>query len=136
MASLGLLPLCVVLFGQASLAGPLANLVAVPWWSLVVVPLSLLGVLAETLHAGGGAWCWQAAAACFDLAWPLLTAIADSPLALVWLPQARWYALPLALLGALWRCCRAGCPGAEQGCCCERRCCTHRASCRGRAKWS
>ncbi len=68
VASLGLLPLCVVLFGQASLAGPLANLVAVPWWSLVVVPLSLLGVLAETLHAGGGAWCWQAAAACFDFA--------------------------------------------------------------------
>ncbi len=102
VASLGLLPLCVVLFGQASLAGPLANGVAVPWWSLVVVPLSLLGVLAEVLHAGWGAWCWQAAATCFDLPWPLLAAIADSPLALAWLPQARWYALPLALLGALW----------------------------------
>src|SRR5690606_30969082 len=35
VATLGLLPLTVVLFGQASLAGPLANLVAVPWWSLV-----------------------------------------------------------------------------------------------------
>src|SRR5690606_27207254 len=41
VATLGLLPLTVVLFGQASLAGPLANLVAIPWWSLVVVPLSL-----------------------------------------------------------------------------------------------
>lgn len=115
VASLGLLPLCVVLFGQASLAGPLANLVAVPWWSLVVVPLSLLGVLAETLHAGWGAWCWQAAAACFELAWPLLTAIADSPLALVWLPQARWYALPLALLGALWLLLPRGLPGRWLG---------------------
>src|SRR5690606_37946411 len=35
VASLGLLPLSVVLFGQASTAGPLANLAAVPWWSLV-----------------------------------------------------------------------------------------------------
>src|SRR3546814_5307234 len=39
VATLGLLPLTVVLFGQASLAGPLANLVAIPWWSLVGVPL-------------------------------------------------------------------------------------------------
>src|SRR3546814_1308668 len=36
VATLGLLPLTVVLFGQASLAGPLANLVAIPWWSLGV----------------------------------------------------------------------------------------------------
>ena len=52
VATIGLLPLSVVLFGQASLAGPLANLVAVPWWSLVVVPLALLGTALEALHAG------------------------------------------------------------------------------------
>src|SRR3546814_7065311 len=40
VATVGLLPLTVMLFGQASLAGPLANLVAIPWWSLVVVPLA------------------------------------------------------------------------------------------------
>src|SRR3546814_4000560 len=54
VATLGLLPLTVVLFGQASLAGPLANLVAIPWWSLVVVPLSLLGTALEALHVGAG----------------------------------------------------------------------------------
>lgn len=102
VASLGLLPLTVVLFGQASLAGPVANLLAVPWWSLVVVPLSLLGVLLDSLHAGAGAWCWRLSAGCFELLWPLLVRIADSPLALLWLPEARWYALPLALFGAFW----------------------------------
>jgi competence protein ComEC len=111
VASLGLLPLTVVLFGQASFAGPVANLAAVPWWSLVVVPLSLLGVLAETLHAGAGAWCWQAAAWCFDLLWPVLTRIADSPLAMLWLPEARWFALPLALLSAFWLLLPRGLPG-------------------------
>lgn len=111
VASLGLLPLTVLLFGQASLAGPVANLAAVPWWSLVVVPLALLGVLAETLHAGLGQWSWQAAAWCFDLLWPALVRVADSPLAMLWLPAPRWYALPLALLSAFWLLLPRGLPG-------------------------
>ena len=111
VATLGLLPLTVVLFGQASLAGPLANLVAIPWWSLVVVPLSLLGTAFEALHAGLGAWAWRAAAWCFDLSWPLFHWLADSRFALWWLPEARWFALPLALLGAFWCLLPRGVPG-------------------------
>lgn len=111
VASLALLPLTVLLFGQASFAGPVANLAAVPWWSLVVVPLGLLGVLAETLHPGFGQPFWQAAAGCFDLLWPMLVRIADSPLAMAWLPEPRWYALPLALLSALWLLLPRGLPG-------------------------
>jgi competence protein ComEC len=111
VATLGLLPLSVVLFGQASLAGPFANLIAVPWWSLVVVPLSLIGLLLETLHTGAGIWTWQAAAWCFDLSWPLFEALARSDLALWWLPEARWFVLPLALLGAFWLLLPRGMPG-------------------------
>jgi competence protein ComEC len=111
VATLGLLPLTVVLFGQASLAGPLANLVAIPWWSLVVVPLSLLGTALEALHAGAGAWAWRAAAWCFDLSWPLLHWLAGSRYALWWLPEARWFALPLALLGTFWCLLPRGVPG-------------------------
>lgn len=111
VATLGLLPLCVALFGQASLAGPLANLVAVPWWSLVVVPLSLLGLALEALHLGAGAWAWRAAAWCFELSWPLFERFAASGLALWWLPEARWFALPLALLGAFWLLLPRGVPG-------------------------
>ena len=111
VASLGLLPLSVMLFGQASTAGPLANLAAVPWWSLVVVPLGLAGVLADVLHAGWGNPFWQASTWCFDLLWPVLTRIADSPLALLWLPESRWYALPLALVSAFWLLLPRGLPG-------------------------
>ena len=111
VATLGLLPLTVMLFGQASFAGPLANVAAVPWWSLVVIPLALLGVLADALHAGFGVWLWQAAASAFDLLWPVLTRIADSPLAMAWLPEARWFALPLALLSAFWLLLPRGVPG-------------------------
>ena len=110
VATIGLLPLTVVLFGQASLAGPLANLVAVPWWSLVVVPLSLLGIALEALCGAGGV-AWRLAAQAFDLAWPLFEWLGGTPLALWWLPEARWVALPLALAGAFWLLLPRGVPG-------------------------
>ncbi len=111
VATLGLLPLTVVLFGQASFAGPLANLVAVPWWSLVVIPLALLGVLADSFHVGWGDLAWRWSAHAFDLPWPALSWIADSELAMAWLPEPRWFALPLALLSALWLLLPRGVPG-------------------------
>ncbi|MCW8827380.1 MAG: DNA internalization-related competence protein ComEC/Rec2, partial [Gammaproteobacteria bacterium] len=43
---LGLAPLLILFFGRVSLIAPVANLVAVPWVSLWVVPLTLLGVVA------------------------------------------------------------------------------------------
>jgi len=110
-ATLGLLPLTAILFGQASLAGPLANLVAIPWWSLVVVPLALLGTGLEALHAGWGGAVWRLAALCFDLSWPLFEWLASGRAALWWLPEARWFALPLALLGAFWLLLPRGVPG-------------------------
>ena len=111
VATLGLLPLTVVLFGQASFAGPLANLAAVPWWSLVVIPLALFGLLADSLHAGLGDVFWRAAAWCFDALWPTLVRLADSPLAMAWLPEPRWFALPLALLSVFWLLLPRGMPG-------------------------
>jgi competence protein ComEC len=111
VATIGLLPLTVVLFGQASLAGPLANVLAVPWWSLVVVPLALLGTGLEALQAGVGERVWRLAAWTFDLAWPLFHRIGSSELAMWWLPEGRWFALPLALLGAFWILLPRGTPG-------------------------
>ena len=111
VATLGLLPLTVVLFGQASLVGPLANLAAIPWWSLVVVPLSLLGTALDVLHAGWGDWTWKLAALCFDPSWQAFAALTRSRFALYWLPEPAWYALPLALLGAFWLLLPRGVPG-------------------------
>jgi competence protein ComEC len=111
VATLGLLPPGVALFGQASLAGPFANLIAVPWWSLVVVPLALVGLLCEVLHPGAGGWAWRLAAWCFDASWPLFQWLAGSGLALWWLPEPRWFALPLALLAAFWLLLPRGTPG-------------------------
>jgi competence protein ComEC len=111
VATLGLLPLTVMLFGQASLAGPLANLVAIPWWSLVVVPLALAGTALDAAFAGLGAPLWRLAAWAFDLAWPGFQWLAASPLSLWWLPQPAWFAVPLALAGAAWLLLPRGVPG-------------------------
>lgn len=43
--TLGLLPLLIAMFGQASLISPVANAFAIPVISLLVVPLSILGSL-------------------------------------------------------------------------------------------
>lgn len=42
--TIGLLPILSLFFGQASLLSPLANLLMVPWFTLVLVPLALIGL--------------------------------------------------------------------------------------------
>ena len=45
VVTLALLPLTVLLFGQVSIVGLLANAVAIPWITLLVTPLAMTGVL-------------------------------------------------------------------------------------------
>jgi len=111
VATIGLLPLTVVLFGQASLAGPFANLVAIPWWSLVVVPLALAGTALEASVPGLGHWAWQLAGAAFEPSWALFSRLAHGPLSLWWLPEPAWFAIPLALAGGFWLLLPRGVPG-------------------------
>lgn len=94
--TLGLLPLLLALFQQFSLVSPFANALAIPIVSLLVTPLALLGCLP------GFAWA-------LEVAHGLLVPLIDF---LHWLtawPGALWqqhappaWAVPLALLGALW----------------------------------
>ncbi|WP_312320703.1 DNA internalization-related competence protein ComEC/Rec2 [Stenotrophomonas sp.] len=102
VATLALLPMTVALFGQASRAGPLVNLLAIPWWSGVVVPLALLGTALEALVAGAGRWPWQLAAWCFEGSWAMFGKVAAQPWALWWVPQAGTGAALLAMLGVSW----------------------------------
>jgi competence protein ComEC len=111
VVSVGLLPLTVAMFEQISLIGPLLNLLAIPWWTLVVVPLAILGTALEALLAGSGIWAWQAAAWCFELSWPLFDRLGHGRLALWWLPESGMVAMLLALLAAFWLLLPIGTPG-------------------------
>ncbi|MCK5917519.1 MAG: DNA internalization-related competence protein ComEC/Rec2 [Cocleimonas sp.] len=45
MLSFGMFPLTIFFFGSASLISPLANLIAIPWVTVIIVPLILLAML-------------------------------------------------------------------------------------------
>jgi len=86
--TLALAPLSLLLFGQVSLVGLLANLLAVPWVTLVVTPLSLAGVLVPVA--------WDLGAGAVQVLVQVLEALAVWPFATVYraIPP-----LPLALAG-------------------------------------
>lgn len=116
VASLGLLPLTVFFFGQASVAGAVANLLAVPWVSLGVVPLALFGAalmlaglpLLATPVLAAAAWL-------MDLLWTLLVWAADIPRAQVFLAEPSIAALLLAAAGILWLLMPRGMPARALG---------------------
>ncbi|MCX7034922.1 MAG: DNA internalization-related competence protein ComEC/Rec2 [Arenimonas sp.] len=111
VAMLGLLPLSVWFFSQASLPGPLVNLVGIPWISLVVVPLALAGVALSPVSDAAADACWQASGALMHGLWVVLERIAAWPPALVWLPEPRLAAVLLSLAGAFWLLLPRGTPG-------------------------
>lgn len=83
VVTVALAPLALLLFGQFSLVGLVANLIAIPWVTLLITPLALLGVLLAPL--------WDAAA----------LAVQGLSLGLAWLAQWPWAAIhrPIPPLG-------------------------------------
>ncbi|HVL45800.1 MAG TPA: DNA internalization-related competence protein ComEC/Rec2 [Acidovorax sp.] len=91
VVTLALTPLGLLLFGQVSLVGFVANLVAIPWVTLVVTPLALGGVLWAPL--------WSAAALSLQPFTALLQWLAQWPWAAVFLPAAPLWAGVAAVAG-------------------------------------
>jgi competence protein ComEC len=109
--TLSLLPLTVWFFGQASVAGPFANLLAVPWVSLVVVPVALAGTALALIAEPLGAPFFVAAGWLMQALWSGLEPLAAVRGALVYLPAPGVAAFVLALLGAFWLLLPRGVPG-------------------------
>ncbi|WP_342245741.1 DNA internalization-related competence protein ComEC/Rec2 [Pseudomonas sp. OTU5201] len=105
---LGLAPLLLALALPISLSGPLANLVAVPWISLVVLPLALLGTLLLGIPVVGDALLWLAGGA-LDLLFQMLAWMAAQLPA--WIPeQVPLWAWLLGASGVLLLIAPAGVP--------------------------
>jgi competence protein ComEC len=101
---MGLLPLLVAWFGQASLVAPLANLVAVPVFSLGVMPLALSGAALVLPAPGAGSVLLQLAADLVDVLLGFLR-LAGSLRHAVWqAPVVDATGLALAGAAALWLC--------------------------------
>ncbi len=99
--SIGLLPIGIGFFAQASWVSPLVNLIAIPWVTVLVVPVLLLSLPAM--------WLWPDAADALiglsgGLLRPLMTmldAISDWPGAAAWLPEPTALAVTAAVVVAI-----------------------------------
>ena len=112
LVTLALAPLCLLFFGQVSLVGLLANLLAIPWVSFVVTPLAMLGVLWSGFAVAAAAalkpltavlvWLASWPGASVNLAWPPWGFAALALLAaLLWVSRWPW-SWKLASLPLLW----------------------------------
>ncbi len=91
--TLALTPLTLLLFGQVSVVGLLANAFAIPWVTLVLTPLAMLGVLAAPAWSLA-AWAVQA------LAW-VLKILSEIPFASIFIARAPLWAGTFGLLGGI-----------------------------------
>jgi competence protein ComEC len=99
VATVGLVPLTLLLFGQFSLVSPLANAVAIPLVSFVVTPLALAG---SVMPAPLSVWLLSASHACVAVLADVLTYLSGLPMA-VWLaPLPPAWTFVAAMLGTLW----------------------------------
>jgi competence protein ComEC len=93
VVTLALTPLTLLLFGQASVVGLIANAMAIPWVTLVVTPLAIAGVFAHPL--------WSVAAAAVQVLQSVLQWLAAWPFATVAVAQAPLWAGAAGVIGGL-----------------------------------
>ncbi|CAN5396454.1 DNA internalization-related competence protein ComEC/Rec2 [soil metagenome] len=99
VVTLGLLPFTMLLFGQVSLASPIANAVAIPVVSFLVTPLALVGSL---LPAALAKWVLGLAHVLLEWLTLGLSWLSESSFAVWSAPIPSWWIFALALIGTLW----------------------------------
>lgn len=91
VVTLALTPLSLLLFNQVSLVGLLANALAIPWVTLLVTPLAMLGVLYAPI--------WDVAAGALGWLVVFLQTLGDWPLASVSVASAPLWCAVAGVLG-------------------------------------
>lgn len=116
--SVFLIPINIAFFSSLPVYSPLANLIAIPWVTLLVVPLILLGILCLPISADLAGVMWHWASQALDLLSWGLEYVAQLPNALMHFPALPWYWLSVALLGLLLILLPRGLPGRWLGLLC------------------
>ncbi len=99
--SFGLAPIGAAYFGEMSIVSPLINLVAIPYFSFVLVPATLCALAAAALALPGADWVAAGAAALARAAWLGIHAAAAVPWAAMTLPRPPELVAALALVGII-----------------------------------
>ncbi|QBQ53341.1 DNA internalization-related competence protein ComEC/Rec2 [Nitrosococcus wardiae] len=115
VVAIGLAPLLLYQFQHLSLVAPLANLVAVPWIGLLIVPPLLLGTVLLIPFPPVGAALISLADTLLALLWDLLTWCAAFPIAQWEQYSPPLWVLPPAIFGSLLLLAPRGLPGRWLG---------------------
>ena len=99
---LALIPIALFHFHQAGLYGALANIIAIPLTTFVVMPLEALALLLDLFGLGAPLW-WLTGKTLSFLLW-LAHATASAPGAVALLPAMPRGAFALMVAGGLWLC--------------------------------
>lgn len=84
---LGILPLSVIWFGRVAIGGILANLIAIPWVGMVIVPLVLLATAVSLVSLPLAEWLFLIADRLLEVFWQWLELVGSLPFNL-WAPPA------------------------------------------------
>lgn len=98
VVSLGLLPLSIGFFSQTTVIGPFVNMIAIPWISLVVVPLALLGVVFSWLPLLASFF-WNGAYQCMHGFWLLLEYFQQMHWSSIGIAEANIFTIIIAIIG-------------------------------------
>lgn len=99
---LALMPIALFHFHKAGLYGSLANLVAIPLTTFVVMPAEALALLLDSVGLGAPAW-WVVQVS-LDAMLAMAHWVANAPGSVAALPAMPVAAFALALVGGLWLC--------------------------------
>jgi competence protein ComEC len=102
VVELALMPIALFHFHKAGLYGALANVIAIPLTTFVIMPLEALALLFDTIGLGAPFW-WLTGQALSFLLWLAHTA-GDAPGAVALLPAMPTAAFALMAVGGLWVC--------------------------------
>jgi competence protein ComEC len=115
VVAVGLLPLLAYWFHQLPLLTIPANLFAVPWISLLTVPLVLLACLASSFLPALAELLLELALDSIELLWPLLRLLAEPSFSVRGVPDAGPWAIGMALCGGAILLLPRGIPGRWLG---------------------
>ncbi len=113
--AIGLVPISLAFFQQASLISTAANLLAIPWVGFIVVPLSLLGALSDLFSMTIGGWLLWLAVHAMQIAWWYLAWVGSVHGAMWHHAVANGWVLAAAVIGALLLLAPKGFPGRWVG---------------------
>lgn len=95
-----LAPIALFHFHKSGVYGALANIVAIPLTTFLIMPLQIVALLLDGLGAGKPLW-WLSGQGVLAIRW-LAHSVSDAPGAVLALPSMPRWAFGLAVAGGLW----------------------------------